>query len=82
MQPAVHSPYDITNHDNEKLLQSILENFKTENPYAEGLNFQQVKAVLETCCGIETRTIGNFFPRELGDYQTRSGNTRKVIILE
>ena len=77
----VHNPNYVTNHDKETLLQEILKNFKLENPSAEEMTFQQVKAVLKTRYGIETRTIGNFFRRQLGAYETRGGNKRKVVVI-
>jgi hypothetical protein len=62
-------------------LAEILSQYQAENPQAETMTFQQVKAVLSERYGIETRTIGNFFRRQLPEYETSGGNKKKVIVL-
>jgi hypothetical protein len=78
---TVHNPNYVTNQDKEKLLAVILQDYKDENPSADSITFQQVKAILESRYGVETRTIGNFFARQLKEYETAGGNKRKVIVL-
>jgi len=72
----------VTTQDKEKLLAIILEDFKAENPEATTMSFQQVKAVLQSRYNIKTRTIGNFFSRQLRDYETNGGNKQKLIVLQ
>ena len=52
----VYNPKYVTNSDKKTLLAKILGDFKAENPKSDGMTFQQVKAVLESRYGIETRT--------------------------
>jgi len=78
----IYHPKYVTNGDKETLLAKILSDFKAENPKSDGMTFQQVKAVLESHYGVETRTIGNFFRRQLPSYITKGGNKRKVIVLK
>ena len=79
---TVYNPKYVTNQDKEKLLSVILEDFKAENPKSKTMTFQQVKAVLESRYDIETRTIGNFFRRQLSEYETTGGNKKKMIVLK
>ena len=79
---TVYNPKYVTNQDKEKLLAEILEDHKQENPSADSVTFQQGKAILSSRYGIETRTIGNFFTRQLKQYETAGGNRRKVIVLK
>ena len=79
---AVYNPKYVSNADKEQLLKIILDEFKAENPKAGTMTFQQVKAVLESRYGVETRTIGNFFRRQLPSYETTGGNKKKVIVLK
>lgn len=78
----IYNPNYVTNQDKEKLLEVILEDYRSENPSSDAITFQQVKAILESRYGIETRTIGNFFARQLKEYETSGGNKRKVILLK
>ena len=79
---TIYNPNYVTNQDKEKLLAVILEDYKAENPTETSMTFQQVKAVLESRYGIETRSIGNFFNRQLKDYETTGGNKKKLIVLK
>ena len=72
----------MSNADKEQLLKIILDDFKAENPKAGTMTFQQVKAVLESRYGVETRTIGDFFRRQLPSCETTGGNKKKMIILK
>ena len=72
----------MSNADKEQLLKIILDDFKAENPKAGTMTFQQVKAVLESRYGVETRTIGDFFRRQLPSYETTGGNKKKMIVLK
>ena len=76
------NPKYVSNTDKEKLLKIILDDFKTENPKDGTMTFQQVKAVLESRYGVETRTIGDFFRRQLLSYKTIGGNKKKMITLK
>lgn len=78
---TVYNPNYVTNQDKGTLLQDILDGYKEENPSADSITYQQVKAILKSRYGIETRTIGNFFARQLKEYETAGGNKRKVIVL-
>jgi len=79
---TVYNPKHVTNDDKDKLLKIILDDFKAENPKAEAMTFQQVRAVLESRYGVETRTIGNFFRRQLPSYETAGGNKKMMIVLK
>jgi len=79
---TVYNPKHVTNDDKDKLLKIILDDFKAENPKTENMTFQQVRAVLESRYGVETRTIGNFFRRQLPNYETAGGNKKKMIVLK
>ncbi|MDA7893339.1 hypothetical protein N9B38_00335 [bacterium] len=79
---TIYNPNYVTTEDKEKLLATILEDFKAENPEATAMSFQQVKAVLQSRYDIETRTIGNFFSRQLKEYETTGGNKKKLIVLK
>ena len=79
---AVYNPKYVSNADKERLLKIILDDFKAENPKADTMTFQQVKAVLESRYGVETRTIGDFFRRQLPNYETTGGNKKKMIVLK
>ena len=79
---AVYNPKYVSNADKEQLLKIILDDFKAENPKAGTMTFQQVKAVLENRYGVETRTIGDFFRRQLPSYETTGGNKKKMIVLK
>ena len=72
----------VTNGDKEKLLKAILEDYKAENPEATHISYQQVKAVLDSRYNIQTRTIGNFFNRQLREHETTGGNKKKLIVLK
>lgn len=76
----IYNPKYVTNSDKETLLAKILSDFKAENPKSDGMTFQQVKNVLASRYGVETRTIGNFFRRQLPSYETKGGNKKKVIV--
>ncbi|WP_237227646.1 hypothetical protein [Rubinisphaera sp. JC750] len=78
----LYNPNYVTNDDKEKLLLKILLDFKRENPRAKGMTFQQILSVLKHRYGVETRTIGNFFRRQLGAYSTEGGNRKKYILLD
>lgn len=79
---TLDNPKYVKNADKEQLLKIILNKFKAENPKAGAITFQQVKAVLEKRYGVETRTIGDFFRRQLLSYETTGGNKKKFIILK
>ena len=77
---TLDNPKYVKNADKEQLLKIILNKFKAENPKAGAITFQQVKAMLSHY-GVKTKTIGNFFRRQLLNYETTGGNKRKFILL-
>lgn len=79
---TLDNPKYVSSTNKEQLLKIILDDFKAENPKAGTMTFQQVKAVLESRYGVETRTIGDFFRRQLPSYETVGGNKKKMIILK
>ena len=79
---TVYNPKHVSNNDKDKLLKIILDDFKEENPKAVNMTYHQVRAVLESRYGVETRTIGNFFRRQLPNYETAGGNKKKKIVLK
>ena len=44
------------------------------------ISFQEVKKRLKDEYGIETRTIGNFFRKQLPEYNRVGGNKKKFIV--
>jgi hypothetical protein len=79
---SVYNPRYVTNADKKELLAQILRDFKEENPGADRITFQQVKSILAVRYGVKTKTIGNFFRRQLPSYRTTGGNKLKVILLD
>ena len=71
----------VTNKQKDKLLKEILTNYSQENPRENSVKFQEVLGILKNNYGIETRTIGNFFNRQLKEYETFGGNKKKFIRL-
>ena len=71
----------VTNKQKDKLLKEILTNYIQENPCENSVKFQDVLSILKSNYGIETRTIGNFFSRQLKEYETFGGNKKKFIRL-
>ena len=66
-----------------KPLERIPEGMRGGFSFAfDTMTFQQVKAVLESRYGVETRTIGNFSRRQLPSYETTGGNKKKMIVLK
>ena len=77
---TLDNPKYVKNTDKEQLLRIIINEFKAENPKAGAITFQQVKAMLSHY-GVKTKTIGNFFRRQLLNYETTGGNKKKFILL-
>jgi|TARA_R100001377_G_scaffold70123_1_gene45531 hypothetical protein len=63
----------------DNLLKEIISNFTQKNPNKDRVGFQEVLSTLKDSYGIETRSIGNFFLRQLKDYETFGGNKKKYI---
>ena len=71
----------VTNKEKDKLIKEILTNYAQENPHEDSIKFQDVLSILKDSYGIQTRTIGNFFHRQLKEYETFGGNKKKFIKL-
>jgi hypothetical protein len=78
----IYNPKYVTTEDKEKLLETILEDYKTENPKAKTMSFGLVKNVLLNRYNIETPSAGLFFRNQLKIYKTEGGNKNKSILLK
>ena len=72
----------VTIDDKEKLLEKILEDYKSENPKAKSMSFSNIKNVLLNRYKIETQSTAMFFRNQIREYETTGGNKNKAVVLE
>lgn len=77
----IYNPKYVTTEDKESLLESILEDYRAENPKAKSMSFTAIKAVLENRYQIDTPSAGLFFRNQLKEYETQGGNKNKAVVL-
>lgn len=78
----IYNPNYVTTEDKEKLLAKILVDYKAENPSADKMPFQAIKAVLQSRYKIDTPSAGLFFRNQLKEYETVGGNKSKFVCLK
>lgn len=80
-QVVVKNPRYVSSDSKKKLLLGILENYRQENPDADGMSYAAIKSVLRSQYGIETASAGLFFRNELKGWKTMGGNRNKRVVL-
>ena len=78
---VISNPNYVNSSDKRKLLMRILQDFRQENPDADGMSFTAIKSVLQSRYQIETASAGLFFRNELKDLRTSGGNRNKRVSL-
>ena len=77
----IEATHYVTGAKKELLLDKILADFQLLNPNEKTCSFQQVKKELAEKYNIKTRTISNFFTRELKAFKLIGGNRNRQIVL-
>tara|TARA_B100000029_G_scaffold302201_1_gene295080 strand:+ start:384 stop:770 length:387 start_codon:yes stop_codon:yes gene_type:complete len=77
----IESTHYVSGKKKELLLDKILVDFQLLNPNEKTCSFQQVKQELSEKYNIKTRTISNFFTRELKALKLIGGNRNRQIVL-
>lgn len=78
---VISNPNYVSSADKRRLLMRILQDFRQENPDADGMSFTAIKSVLQSRYQIETASAGLFFRNELKDLKTTGGNRNKRVSL-
>jgi hypothetical protein len=78
---VISNPNYVSSGDKRKLLMRILQDFRQENPDADGMSFTAIKSVLQSRYQIQTASAGLFFRNELKDLKTTGGNRNKRVSL-
>ena len=76
----IYNPNYVTTDDKEKLLEKILEDYKSENPKAKSMSFSNIKNVLLNRYKIETQSTAMFFRNQIREYETTGGNKNKAVV--
>lgn len=79
---SVKNPKHVSSAEKRRLLLRILEDFRQENPEADGMSYAAIKRALRSQYGIETASAGLFFRNELKQWESKGGNKNKVVVLK
>ncbi len=64
------------------ILDKILADFQLLNPKEKTCSFTHVKKELADKYDIKTRTISNFFVKQLGNYELVGGNRNRALVMK
>jgi hypothetical protein len=78
----IYNPNYVTTEDKIKLLEKILEDYKSENPKAKSMSFTSIKNILLNRYKIKSTSAALFFRNQLKEYETQGGNKNKAVVLE